>query len=145
MIGKYNLVVRSCIFLHMLLIGYSTFAVIVIRSNATPPMDQNSPDNVFSLMSYLSRDQYGDQPSLIYGPLYTAEYKWKPAEGGSCMPEEKIGSARYAKKPKTNPNEKDQYVITGYKKDIVYDDAFCTLFPRMDSANVWQRLTDVAS
>ncbi len=117
----------------MLLIGYSTFAVIVIRSNATPPMDQNSPDNVFSLMSYLSRDQYGDQPSLIYGPLYTAEYKWKPAEGGSCMPEEKIGSARYAKKPKTNPNEKDQYVITGYKKDIVYDDAFCTLFPRMYS------------
>jgi len=117
----------------MLLIGYSTFAVIMIRSNATPPMDQNSPDNVFSLMSYLSRDQYGDQPSLMYGPLYTAEYKWKPVDGGNCMPEEKVGNARYGKKPKTNPNEKDQYIITGYKKDIVYDDAFCTLFPRMYS------------
>ena len=117
----------------MLLIGYSTFAVIVIRANATPPMDQNGPDNVFSLMSYLSRDQYGDQPSLFYGPLYTAEYKWKPAEGGTCLPEEKVGGPRYGKKPKANPNEPDQYIITGYKKDVVYDDAFCTLFPRMYS------------
>ncbi len=118
----------------MLLVGYSTFAVIVVRSNATPPMDQNSPDNVFSLMSYLSRDQYGDQPSLLYGPLYTAEYKWKQVEGSNnCLPEEKTGAARYAKKPKASSNEKDQYIITGYKKDIVYDDAFCTLFPRMYS------------
>jgi MFS family permease len=117
----------------MLLIGYSTFAVIVIRSNATPPMDQNGPDNVFSLMSYLSRDQYGDQPSLIYGPQYTAEYKWKPAEGGSCTPVENVGAAHWAKKPKANPGDKDQYVITGYKRDVVYDDAFCMLFPRMYS------------
>jgi hypothetical protein len=117
----------------MLLLGYSTFAVVVIRSNATPPMDQNSPDNVFALMSYLSRDQYGDQPSLLYGPAYTAEYKWKSADGGNCIPEEIVGAPRWGKKPKVNPGDKDEYIITGYKKEIAYDHNFFMLFPRMYS------------
>ena len=53
-------------FVAVILIGYSSFAVIIIRSNANPPMDQNSPDNMFSLLSYLNREQYGDRP-LFYG------------------------------------------------------------------------------
>ena len=56
----------------MLMIGYSTYAVIVIRSAANPPMDQNSPEDIFTLGSYLSRDQYGDRP-LFYGQAYTSQ------------------------------------------------------------------------
>ena len=54
----------------MLMIGYSTYALIVVRSAANPPMDQNSPEDIFTLGSYLSRDQYGDRP-LFYGQAYT--------------------------------------------------------------------------
>jgi len=46
----------------VIVIGYSTFIVIVIRSNANPPLDENNPDNVFSLLAYLNREQYGDRP-----------------------------------------------------------------------------------
>ena len=46
----------------VILIGYSSYAAIVIRSCADTPMDQNSPDNVFSLTYYLNREQYGDRP-----------------------------------------------------------------------------------
>ena len=58
----------------MLMIGYSSYALIVIRSSANPPMDQNSPEDIFTLGSYLSRDQYGDRP-LFFGQAYTSEYK----------------------------------------------------------------------
>ena len=56
----------------MLMIGYSSYALIVIRSSANPPMDQNSPEDIFTLGSYLSRDQYGDRP-LFYGQAYTSQ------------------------------------------------------------------------
>ena len=58
----------------MLMIGYSTYAVIVIRSAANPPMDQNSPEDIFTLGNYLSRDQYGYRP-LLWGQAYSSEYK----------------------------------------------------------------------
>ncbi len=57
--------------LTMVLIGYSSYAVVMIRSSAGPPMDQNSPDNIFSLISYLGREQYGTAP-LFYGQYYSA-------------------------------------------------------------------------
>ena len=59
----------------MLMIGYSTYAVIVIRSSANPPMDQNSPEDIFTLGSYLSRDQYGYRP-LLWGQAYSSELKY---------------------------------------------------------------------
>ena len=49
----------------VILIGYSSFALIIIRSSAQPPMDQNSPNNAFSLLSYLNREQYGDRPLVL--------------------------------------------------------------------------------
>ena len=116
----------------VMLIGYSSYAVIVIRSSAEPPMDQNSPDNVFALKAYLNREQYGDRP-LIYGAVYNAPVKRVP-DGMYCVPETKQGKAQYAPKPKTTENENDEYVVTGYKTTYVTDEKFNMLFPRMYSS-----------
>jgi hypothetical protein len=115
----------------VILIGYSSYTVIVIRSAANPPMDQNSPDNVFALKYYLNREQYGDRP-LLYGPVYSAPVKLT-VEGNMCKPVEDQGEAQYTPKPKTSPNEKDEYLLTGYKTDYQMDERFNMLFPRMYS------------
>ncbi len=121
----------STLMIAVILIGYSSYAAIVIRSSADTPMDQNSPDNVFSLKYYLNREQYGDRP-LLYGAVYSAPVKLD-VKGNMCVPVEKRGHAQYAPKPKTGENEKDQYVITGYKTNYVMMDQFMMLFPRMYS------------
>lgn len=116
----------------VILIGYSSYTVIVIRSAANPPMDQNSPDNVFALKYYLNREQYGDRP-LLYGAVYNAPVKLR-IEGNMCIPEENKGDAQYTPKPKTSPNDKDEYMITGYKTDYKMDERFEMFFPRMYSS-----------
>ena len=120
----------GCIMLTVILIGYSSYAALVIRSNADTPMDQNSPDNVFSLKYYLNREQYGDCP-LLYGQTYNAPVKLK-VRGNMCIPVEKQGRAQYAPAPKKT-GEKDQYALTGYKTSYEYMDEFKMLFPRMYS------------
>ncbi|MDD4991783.1 MAG: DUF2723 domain-containing protein [Paludibacter sp.] len=115
----------------VLLIGYSSYSVVVIRSSAKPTMDQNSPDNVFALKYYFNREQYGDHP-LLYGPVYNAPYKLK-VEGNKCSVDVKKIDAMYSKKPKTSASDKDEYVISGYKSVPVMDDRFNMLFPRMYS------------
>ena len=117
----------------VVLIGYSSYAVIVIRSTANPTMDQNNPDNVFSLKYYLNREQYGDTP-LLYGACYSAPVKLK-VEGNMCIPVQTQGDASYAPKPKTSSSDKDQYIITGYKTDYVMDERFNMFFPRMYSSS----------
>ncbi len=117
----------------VLLIGYSSYGVIVIRSSANPTMDQNNPDNVFSLKYYLNREQYGDRP-LFYGAYYNAPVKLR-IEGNMCIPEQNIGDPSYAQKPKTSANEKDEYINIGNKTDYVMDDRFMTFFPRMYSTD----------
>ena len=97
----------------VILIGYGSYAVTVIRSNADTPMDQNSPDNVFALKSYLNREQYGDCP-LLYGQTYNAPVKLQ-IKGNMCIPVEKVGHAQYAPAPKESPEDKDRYVVTGHK------------------------------
>ena len=117
--------------LTVILVGYSSYAALVIRSNADTPMDQNSPDNVFSLKYYLNREQYGDRP-LFYGQTYNAPVELR-IEGNMCVPVEKQGHAQYAPAPKVE-GEKDHYAITGYKSSYQYMPQFCMLFPRMYSA-----------
>ena len=117
--------------LAMMLLGYTTYAVIVVRSAANPPMDQNSPDNVFSLKYYLNREQYGDTP-LFYGQTYNAPVKLE-VKGNMCIPVEKKGHAQYAPAPKVD-GEKDRYVVTGYKTSYEFMDEFKMLFPRMHSS-----------
>lgn len=121
-----GLIMVACI-----LIGYSSYAALVIRSSADTPMDQNSPDNVFSLKYYLNREQYGDRP-LLYGQTYNAPVKLE-VKGNICIPVEKQGHAQYAPAPYVE-GQKDKYVVTGYKTNYEFMDEFCMLFPRMYSA-----------
>lgn len=99
----------------VILIGYASFATIIIRASANPPMNQNNPNNAFALLRYLNREQYGDRP-LFYGPYYNA-----PAIA--------------------NINEKDQYNKVDGKYKVTgqlsggtkYDSNLETFFPRMYS------------
>lgn len=98
----------------VILIGYSSYSMVVIRSLSDPPIDENSPDNVFSLLSYINRDQYGDSP-LIYGQYYNA-----PLTGY------KNGDPIYYQNKETGV-----YDVVGHKISAEYDKRFCGIFPRM--------------
>ncbi len=109
----------SILALAVMIIGYSSYALIVIRSSANPPMDQNNPDNVFSLLSYLNREQYGSKP-VFYGQYYNAPLDTEnPYSKGSPNYIERNG----------------RYEISDYKQSANYDSRFTTLFPRMYSNN----------
>ena len=116
----------------VIFIGYSSYALILIRSNAQTPMDQNSPDNVFALGSYLNREQYGDRP-LLYGQTFNASVVYKDNGEGVMKPVVKEGKALYAKVVKSDSNQPDQYVQTGTKDDYVTSPELNMLFPRMYS------------
>jgi hypothetical protein len=99
-----------------ILIGYSSFFMLIIRSNADVPIDENSPEDAISLLSYLNREQYGSTP-LFYGPYYNAP-----------VVDYDDGTPIYVKDV-----DKGKYVITDDRKGVipVYDSRFETLFPRM--------------
>ena len=98
----------------VILIGYSSFAMIVIRSSANPPMDQNSPDNVYALLGYLNREQYGDRP-LVYGQYYDT-----PME-------------KYVDDKPYYIQKDGKYVVADMRQKPVFDSNLCTIFPRMYS------------
>lgn len=94
------------------IIGYSSYTMVLIRSVANPPINMNAPDNPFSLLSYLNREQYGENP-LVYGQYFYAK-----------VVDEKKGAMQYAK-------DGDGYVPTGEKIERIYDPKESTIFPRM--------------
>lgn len=100
----------------VIIIGYSSFTMIVVRSQADPPMNENSPDNVFSLLSYLNREQYGNRP-LFYGQYYNAPAIGKEYSYTHVVDKQ---AGRYKKIRQTNP-------------EYQYDPQFMTLLPRMYS------------
>lgn len=101
----------------VILIGYSTFSMILIRSAVNPPLDENDPENVFSLIAYLNREQYGDRP-LFYGQTFSAQLnREKPYNDGENAYIQQDG----------------KYVTIGRKQTPNYDSQFCMLFPRMFS------------
>jgi hypothetical protein len=100
--------------LTVILIGYSSYSIIIIRSVANPPMDQNNPDNLFTLFSYLNREQYGDRP-LIFGQYYSAP-----------LIDIKPGKRTYTK-------QDGKYIVTNRNLEYKYHPQFTTLFPRMYS------------
>ena len=115
----------------MLMIGYSSYALIVIRSSANPPMDQNSPEDIFTLGQYLSREQYGSRP-LFYGKAYTSQVKLEK-DGEYCRPAVKKGAPVYQRKEKASENEKDSYFVV--RTNDEYEYAQNMFFPRMYSDN----------
>jgi hypothetical protein len=97
----------------MIVIGYSAFAVIIIRSSANTPTNENQPDNPFSLVRYLAREQYGSNP-LVYGETYASTYQLKTKDYWA-----KVG---------------DRYKWVKGPVTPVYDSETKMLFPRMWSS-----------
>ncbi len=123
----------------MLMIGYSTYAVIVIRSSANPPMDQNSPEDIFTLGNYLSRDQYGYRP-LFYGQSYNSEY----AASDDGYVKMSKSSPIYQRREKASADEPDRYFIVDWKQQPEYVQNM--FFPRMYSsqhASMYESIIDV--
>jgi len=111
---KKKQLIKICAYsLFFLLIGYSTFLTLVIRSNADPTIDENSPEDAVSLLSYLNRDQYGSTP-LIYGQAYNSRYKM--VEGKDV----------YVRDDKAG-----KYVVTKKESDQKFDSRDQMFFPRM--------------
>lgn len=100
----------------VILIGYSSFIVLVIRSQANPPMDENNPETAVNLLSYLNREQYGTWP-IMYGQYYSAP-----------VTDYEDGNPVYVQDEK-----KGEYIVSDDRKGSVrvYDEDFCTIFPRM--------------
>jgi tetratricopeptide (TPR) repeat protein len=101
--------------LTVILIGFSTYMIIPIRSNAFPPMDQNSPNNAYAMLSFLNREQYGDRP-LLYGQYYNSPLD-RSDESGSGKKDWRVKNGKY--------------VVTNEQIKPEYEKEFCTFFPRM--------------
>ena len=100
----------------VIVIGYSSYSMIVIRSLANPPMDENSPDTIFKLQSYLNREQYGDRP-LVHGQNFNAP----------------VVDFNEGKKYYSQRN--GRYEVTNVKTTYEYDSDYTSLFPRMWSSD----------
>lgn len=133
---NFRLLNTTVLCLMVILIGYSSFALIPIRSIANTPMDQNSPENVFTLSSYLNREQYGDRP-LFYGKTYASTENRDPSTGRLEAPVSEKQS--YDKVVKKSPDQKDEYVVTGTIPTYGYTNTM--LFPRMYSSSEPRHLT----
>lgn len=114
----------------MIVIGYSSYALIVIRSTANTPMDQNSPEDIFTLGEYLGREQYGSRP-LFYGPAFSSKVALD-VKDGYCIPRQTEASTKYIRKEKKTADEKDSYIELPGR--IEYEYAQNMLFPRMYSS-----------
>ena len=129
----------------LIVVGYSSYALIVIRSTANPPMDQNSPEDVFTLEEYLGREQYGDRP-LFYGPTFKSKAEIKQ-RGDRLVYNTTKGAPVYQRKEKASADEKDEYEIIREKFDYVYPTDQCMLFPRIyeerDASKYISWLSDV--
>lgn len=136
----------------MVLIGYSSYTIIMIRSSANPTMDQNNPDNLFSLRYYLNREQYPDSP-LLFGSTYNAPVKFVADGNGYAPVQKEKGHPFYSLKAKKSAGDKDEYIVVGHKGDNEYemDEHFDMFFPRMYDSNprsieaykYWGKITGV--
>ncbi len=117
--------------LMVIVVGYSSYALIMVRSSAGTPMDQNAPRDIFTLRTYLAREQYGQTP-LFYGQTYVSEVKYE-IKGRSCSPVYEEGDPVWTRIIKTDQNEKDKYYPSRYNTNYEYVDELSLLFPRMYS------------
>ena len=120
----------SALSIMVIFAGYSSYALLLIRSAANPPMNQNAPDNVFDLASYLSREQYGDTP-LLYGHTFASTVQRELTDAGEYTYRKKLGKDIYTKVVKNSPDEPDRYVVA--RQQSSYEMVPKMLFPRMYS------------
>ncbi len=120
---------QSCLL--VILVGYSSYGLILLRAGADTPMNQNAPSNAFSMRSYLAREQYGSVP-LLYGPSFASQ----PIALKETTPV--VGAS-----PKSSPEDKDRYETLYTNTDYDYADGEKMLFPRIHSSqhiqayNLW--------
>lgn len=146
----------------VIFIGYSSYALLLIRANAETPMNQNAPDNVFALSSYLNREQYGDRP-LFYGPSFAEKVDWQETgqkddfgnpilvaevdkkgypktaiERGIVYEDGEFaddGENVYTKVAKTSADQPDRYVREQHSFKPRYSSGMSMLFTRIYSSN----------
>jgi len=104
----------------MLVIGYSTFFLLVIRANTNTPLNENAPKDAVAMRAYLGREQYGDTPFLT-GQFYTA---------GRPIDAEK-GYTKYVRGK--DEQGRDRYVPAAYQLKFIYRQNHTGVFPRMYS------------
>ncbi|MCY7409004.1 MAG: DUF2723 domain-containing protein, partial [Chitinophagales bacterium] len=108
-----NLATLTVLFI---IVGYSSYLMVVIRANANPSINMGDPSDPITLLSYLNREQYGDRP-LLYGPTYNA----RPIDI-----DYESGDMRYSR-----VDAEHKYVEQGRKPVIKYDSGDEILFPRI--------------
>lgn len=112
----WNTLILSIIFI---LLGYSTFITLAIRSNANTPIDENNPEDAMSLLAYYNREQYGDFP-VFYGQSFNAPLdREEPFKDGNPV---------YTRDEATG-----KYVVVDDRKQTIrnFDKDYVGLFPRM--------------
>jgi hypothetical protein len=114
----------------VIFIGFSSYALILIRSAQNTPLDENSPNNTFSLAKYLSREQYGETP-LLYGRTLYSDVMYQEGSNGYMQPATKKGPMQYAPEVKDNADEPDRYRELGNKQIYRYSPEQNMLFPRI--------------
>lgn len=119
--------------LMVIVVGYSSYALILVRATADTPMNQNAPSDIFTLRTYLAREQYGKTP-LIYGQTYVSEVK-RQNQGGNCVAVTKEGAPTWSRVIKKDKNEKDRYYVSRHETEYEYADELNMLFPRMYSSD----------
>ena len=113
----------------MIFIGFSCYALVLIRSSANLPLDENSPNSPFALTSYLSRDQYGKSP-LVYGNTLNSPVQ-RTSDGKPVVTE---GPHKYTRVVKTEEGQPNEYIDLGPQEDPKYAPETEMLFPRIHSA-----------
>ena len=114
----------------VIFIGFSCYALILIRSSQNTPLDENSPNNTYALAKYLSREQYGETP-LLYGRTLYSDVMYQDKGNGVMQPAVKEGPMQYAPEVKTSPDQPDRYKELGPKKNYRYSPEQNMLFPRI--------------
>lgn len=119
--------------LMVIVVGYSCYALILIRASADTPMNQNAPNDIFTLRTYLAREQYGNVP-LFYGQTYVSDVKLEN-DGTHYVPAKKEETPIWSRIVKKDPSEKDEYYVSNYMPSYKYIDETQMLFPRMHSSD----------
>ena len=124
----------------VIFVGFSCYALILIRSSQNTPLDENSPNNTFALAKYLSREQYGETP-LLYGRTLYSDVMYKD-NGSTRQPAVKKGPMQYAPEVKTSPDQPDRYKELGPKQIYQFSPELNMLFPRIHDEKHAQEYID---